>query len=72
VCVSLPSDVGQPAEQKWLGAMEDVEGVMKEAREQCSFDSKDLHHRRGPFPALAAGVSFGGGKGPRATSPTTA
>ncbi|KAF8224354.1 hypothetical protein L208DRAFT_1311947 [Tricholoma matsutake] len=35
---------------------------MEEASEQCSFDSKDLNHCRGSFPALAAGVSFGGGQ----------
>jgi hypothetical protein len=63
VCIGRPSDAGQPAEQKWSKAMEDAEEVIKEAREQCSFDSKDLHHRRGPCPALAAGASFGGGQG---------
>ena len=42
--------------------MEDVEGVMKQAREQCSFDHKALHHHHRPFPALAAGVSFGSGQ----------
>jgi hypothetical protein len=62
VCIGEPNDDGQPGEQKWSKATEDVEGQMKEAREQCSFDFKDLHHRRGPFPALAAGVSFGGGQ----------
>jgi hypothetical protein len=62
VCIGEPNDDGQPEEQKWSKAMEDVEGEMKEARVQCSFDSKDLDHRRGPFPALAAGVLFGGGQ----------
>ncbi|KAF8240778.1 hypothetical protein L208DRAFT_1230720 [Tricholoma matsutake] len=63
-CVGIgqPNDNGQPEEQKWSKAMEDVEREMKETREQCSFDSKDLDHCRGPFPALAAGVSFGGGQ----------
>jgi hypothetical protein len=35
---------------------------MEEAQAQCSFAPKDLDHRRGPFPALACGVSFGGGR----------
>ncbi|KAF8225501.1 hypothetical protein L208DRAFT_1305968, partial [Tricholoma matsutake] len=55
-------DSNQPEEQKWSKGMVDVEREMEEASEQCSFDSKDLNHRCGPFPALAAGVSFGGGQ----------
>ncbi|KAF8219094.1 hypothetical protein L208DRAFT_1167530, partial [Tricholoma matsutake] len=62
-CISIgqPDDSNQPEEQKWSKRMADVEREMEEASEQCSFDSKDLNHRHGPFPALAAGVSFGGG-----------
>ncbi|KAF8241049.1 hypothetical protein L208DRAFT_1083907, partial [Tricholoma matsutake] len=61
-CVGIgqPDDSNQ--EQKWSKGMADVEREMKEASEQCSFDSKDLNHRHGPFPALAAGVSFRGGQ----------
>ncbi|KAF8218435.1 hypothetical protein L208DRAFT_1351520, partial [Tricholoma matsutake] len=63
-CVGIgqPYDSNQPEEQKWSKGMVDVEREMEEASEQCSFDSKDLNHRRGSFPALAAGVSFGGGQ----------
>lgn len=60
--VGQPNDEGQPEEQKWSKAMEDAATAMEEAREQCSFKPEDLDHRRGPFPALAAGVSFGGGQ----------
>jgi hypothetical protein len=60
--VGMPGDDGQPEECKWLKSMTGLEEVMEEARAQCSFSHKDLHHRRGPFPALAAGVSFGGGQ----------
>jgi hypothetical protein len=42
--------------------MEDAATEMQETREQCSFKPEDLDHRRGPFPALAAGVLFGGGQ----------
>ncbi|KAF8220684.1 hypothetical protein L208DRAFT_1332516, partial [Tricholoma matsutake] len=52
----------QPEEQKWSKGMADVEREMEEASEQCSFDSKDLNHCHGSLPALAAGVSFGGGQ----------
>ena len=64
VCMGIgqPDDNGQPEEQKWSKATGDVEGEMKEAREQCSFDSKDLDHSCGPFPPLAAGASFGSGQ----------
>ncbi|KAF8220098.1 hypothetical protein L208DRAFT_1335779, partial [Tricholoma matsutake] len=63
-CVGIgqPYDSNQPEEQKWSKGMADVEREMEEASEQCSFDSKDLNHRCGSFPALAAGVSFGGGQ----------
>ena len=58
--IGQPNDDGQPEEQKWSKAMEDVAMEMQETREQCSFKPEDLDHRCGPFPALAAGVSFGG------------
>ncbi|KAF8230341.1 hypothetical protein L208DRAFT_1144068, partial [Tricholoma matsutake] len=63
-CVGIgqPDDSNQPEEQKWSKGMADVEREMEEASKQCSFDSKDLNHRCGPFPALAAVVSFGGGQ----------
>ncbi|KAF8220482.1 hypothetical protein L208DRAFT_1205244, partial [Tricholoma matsutake] len=63
-CVGIgqPDDGNQPEEQKWLKGMADVEREMEEASKQCSFNSKDLNHCRGSFPALAAGVSFGGGQ----------
>ncbi|KAF8236866.1 hypothetical protein L208DRAFT_1044925, partial [Tricholoma matsutake] len=62
-CVGIgqPDDSNQLEEQKWSKGMADVEREMEEASEQCSFDSKDLNHCHGPFPALAAAVSFGGG-----------
>ncbi|KAF8230483.1 hypothetical protein L208DRAFT_1281632 [Tricholoma matsutake] len=57
-----PDDSNQLEEQKWSKGMADVEREMEEASKKCWFDSKDLNHCRGPFPALAAGVSFGGGQ----------
>ena len=35
---------------------------MAQAAKQCKFASKQAEHRRGEFPALAVGVSFGGGQ----------
>src|ERR1700676_390047 len=60
--VSMPGDEGQPEEQTWSRAMLTLGDAMEEARPQCSFGPNDLHHRHGPFPALAAGVSMGGGQ----------
>ena len=42
--------------------MDDIREHMEQARMQCTFDDKHLHHRRGPCPALATSVSFGGGQ----------
>jgi hypothetical protein len=62
VGIGMPSDDGQPEEQKWPKVKAALDEGIEEARAQCSFAPKDLHHRRGPCPALAAGVSFGGGQ----------
>ena len=64
ICVGIgqPNDDGQLEQQKWLKAMEDAATEIEGAREQCSFGPKNLDHRHGPFPTLAAGVSFSGGQ----------
>ncbi|KAF8228435.1 hypothetical protein L208DRAFT_1291554 [Tricholoma matsutake] len=53
---------GQPEEQRWSKALAALDKEMEEAQAQCSFALKDLDHHRGFFPALAAGISFGGGQ----------
>jgi hypothetical protein len=40
------------------GTVEDI----RVAGEACSFTVKQAEHRRGPFPGLARGVSFGDGQ----------
>lgn len=35
---------------------------LEEARGRCKLSPKDTLHRRGRFPALASGISFGGGQ----------
>lgn len=62
VGVGMPEDNGQPEEQKWSGVMADWANEMEKGRAQCSFTDKQLNHRRGPSPALAVGISFGGGQ----------
>ena len=58
----MPNDDGQPEEQKWPMSMSGLAEEIEAARPQCSFADKDLNHRRGASPALAAGVSYGGGQ----------
>jgi len=68
--------VGQPDDPRWRGVIDDATGVMREV-ERCGadmelFTQKTLHHRRGVFLAIPAGVSFGGGQKVRAqSSPST-
>ena len=47
-------------EQRWPKSKVALDEGMEAARAQCIFAPKDLDHRRGCFPALAAGVLFGG------------
>ena len=49
---------GQPRDQNWS----EVGQSASDAGPQCDFAPDDLDHRRGAFPALRAGVSFGGGQ----------
>jgi hypothetical protein len=53
--------VGQP-EEAWEEVNEGLSDAIREARAQCDFSKKDKKHRRGNFPAMAVGVSFGGGQ----------
>ena len=47
-------------ERRWPKSKAALDEGMEAAQAQCVFAPKDLDHRRGRFPALAAGVSFGG------------
>ncbi|TDL19149.1 hypothetical protein BD410DRAFT_727491 [Rickenella mellea] len=54
---------GQPKdEEDWAGVTSDAfDAMMKEAAEM-SFSDEQLNHRRGYFPAVGVGASFGGGQ----------
>ena len=39
-----------------------VTQAIEEARSECNFPKKAKKHRRGNFPALAVGISYGGGQ----------
>ena len=57
---------GRPDDPTWEKTQQDAASLLKDARERCRFPSKSLYHRRGQFPALARGASFGGGQSVRA------
>lgn len=58
--------VGQPDDPFWKDEVKAAAKVMQEAErlgaDSDLFAEKSLHHRRGEFLALPAGVSFGGGQ----------
>jgi hypothetical protein len=58
--------VGRPDDPQWSDAIDAAAEVMQEVERQGGsmdlFADKCLHHRRGEFLAIPAGVSFGGGQ----------
>lgn len=64
--------VGQPDDPQWGATIDAAAGVMREVERRGAdadlFAEKSLHHRRGEFLAIPAGVSFGGGQKVRAQS----
>jgi hypothetical protein len=53
---------GQPNDPQWDGVSDGAAKDIHNVGEACSFTAKQEKHRRGSFPALAVGVSFGGGQ----------
>ena len=58
--------VGRPDDPQWGNTVDAAAGVMREVERQGAdadlFTEDSLHHRRGQFLAIPAGVSFGGGQ----------
>jgi hypothetical protein len=58
--------VGKPDDPQWSEVVDAAAGVMQGVEQLGSsmdlFAEKCLHHRRGEFLAIPAGVSFGGGQ----------
>lgn len=55
--------VGRPGcDPSWEAMHIAAADKLEEARGRCKLSKKDTHHRRGHFPALASGISFGGGQ----------
>jgi hypothetical protein len=58
---------GHPDDTSWEKTKVDAAAAMKDARKNCRFPKGAKSHRRGLFPALAVGASFGGGQEVRPT-----
>lgn len=46
----------------WAEVIAGLEAAINKLHRRCSFTAKDRDHRRGPHPAKAFGVSYGGGQ----------
>ncbi|KDR66326.1 hypothetical protein GALMADRAFT_259368 [Galerina marginata CBS 339.88] len=57
VCAGLPR-----GDETWDSLQLRASDLLEEARPRLCFNKKDLKHRRGSFPALAVGISHGGGQ----------
>jgi hypothetical protein len=53
---------GQPNDSQWDNVSNKAGNEVREAGDKCSFNSRQSEHQQGHFPALATGVSFGGGQ----------
>ncbi|TDL13952.1 hypothetical protein BD410DRAFT_817250 [Rickenella mellea] len=53
---------GQPKDEGWAGVATDAFDAIQDERGRMSFSDKQVNHRRGDFPAVGVGVSYGGGQ----------
>ncbi|KAF7984935.1 hypothetical protein HWV62_9851 [Athelia sp. TMB] len=54
--------LGRPEASDWGAVIHEASCAILAASCLCTFAPDDLHHRRGGFPALAVGASYGGGQ----------
>ncbi|TDL13644.1 hypothetical protein BD410DRAFT_846742 [Rickenella mellea] len=54
--------VGRPRDPGWAALSNDVFTTISKARDRCTFSQDQADHRRGQFPTLSIGTSFGGGQ----------
>lgn len=52
----------QPKDASWASVSEDAAAAIEKAGGECEFPDGSTDHRRGRFPAMAVGVSYGGGQ----------
>ncbi|KAL6309253.1 hypothetical protein BKA93DRAFT_821580 [Sparassis latifolia] len=53
---------GRPDDAGWDGVIDDATRLIADIGKACIFTDEQMYHRRGKFPALAMGVSYGGGQ----------
>ncbi|KAI0665414.1 hypothetical protein C8Q78DRAFT_986567 [Trametes maxima] len=53
---------GHPVDSSWDEVVKEANRAMEAAAKKCMFQDEHLNHRRGFFPALATGFSYGGGQ----------
>jgi hypothetical protein len=61
---------GRPHHDSWNDVNEKVSKIIELVRSMCKFPKKAKVHRRGKFPAMAIGISHGGGQKVRLYIPT--
>ena len=52
---------GRPASETWDICMRELTGKMIMARDALNFVDKEAKHRRGAYPSVNTGISYGGG-----------
>ncbi|THU96674.1 hypothetical protein K435DRAFT_819404 [Dendrothele bispora CBS 962.96] len=53
---------GCPNQENWEGLMSDAANEIAHTRKEIKFTDKQLNGGRGEFPAIAVGISYGGGR----------
>lgn len=53
---------GQPDDPTWNTVNEDASNLLEDLRPKCKLTKEQCQHRRGKFPALSIGISYGGGQ----------
>jgi hypothetical protein len=53
---------GRADHGSWDNINEIISKIIENARPKCKFPKKAKKHRRGNFPAMATGISHGGGQ----------
>jgi hypothetical protein len=60
VCAGRPKDCGASGWEGWESLQLEASGILESARPKLNFGKKV--NRRGGFPALPCGISYGGGQ----------
>jgi hypothetical protein len=53
---------GRPDDVGWISLQNRAAQILEEQRDRCHFPKEAQKNRRGRFPALPVGISFGGGQ----------